>query len=254
MTPTTRSTAAGPERRALLDGLLRRARACGEAGPLVLRGSLLLDALVSGARTPQDVDFAVRGPFDAAAAARVVEAVLATEDPGGPALALERVEVIFAETRFPGLRAVVRGGGDRFQVDLGYGDPLPAPPMLVAIEGVGEVRACTAETLWGWKLHGLVEHGRGKWRAKDLFDLWLLDARLALDPDALRAAVALAFSSRDTPLAALDDFRLRPDWGMSRGSARKWRALARRGANVPELGEAREAVRRAVARLGHSAV
>lgn len=249
MTPTTRSTAAGPERRALLAGFLRRTRACAEAAPLVLRGSLVLDALCPGARTPQDVDFVAEGAFDAAAAERIVRAILAIDDPLGPALALDALEVIFAETRFPGLRAYVTGAGDRFQVDLAFGDPLPAPACEVAIADVGAVRACTAETLWGWKLHGLVEHGRGRWRAKDLFDLWLLRTRLPLDAAALRDAVALAFSSRDLPLAALDDIRTREDWGQSRGGARKWRALAGRAAAVPDFREARAVVRAAIEAL-----
>jgi hypothetical protein len=34
-----------------------------------------------------------------------------------------------------------------------------------------------------WKVHGLVEFGRGQWRAKDLVDAWLLATRLTHDED-----------------------------------------------------------------------
>ena len=99
---------------------------------------------------------------------------------------------------------------------------------------VGEVLACAPETLFGWKLHGLAEFGRGKWRAKDLYDLDLLWRHGALDRDATRAAVELAFSSRALPLSALDDFRARPTWGQSFGGNRKWRALRKANPQITD--------------------
>jgi hypothetical protein len=114
-----------------------------------------------------------------------------------------------------------------FHVDFGLGDPLSLPPRPVHVDGVGEVLACAPETMWSWKLHGLVEHGTGRWRAKDLYDLDLLWSDVPMERAALRPAVELAFSSRAMSLAALDDFRGRDSWGQSRGGKRKWRLLAR---------------------------
>jgi nucleotidyltransferase AbiEii toxin of type IV toxin-antitoxin system len=246
---------AGPEapltagRDAVLRAFLRRALACPEATGLVLRGSLLLDALCPGARAPQDVDYLVLDPFDPAAYERLARAIVATPDPAsGPPLAFDRAEIIFGETTAPGLRAFVRSGDEAFQIDLASNDPLPEPPRPIDVVGVGPVLACTPETLFGWKLHGLVERGRGRWRPKDLFDLYTLHTRLPLAPGPARAAIELAFSSRDTPLWALDDLRGRPAWGQSSGGARLWRVFVRRnpGANAPDFVTARDAVRAAL--------
>ena len=66
--------------------------------------------------------------------------------------------------------------------------------------------------------------------------------RLSLDHATLRSSIELAFSSRQTSLEQLDDFLVRPDWGQSRGGARKWRMLE---AEKPEFLEVREIVRKA---------
>ncbi len=183
----------------------------------MLRGSLVTAALCPGARAPVDVDF--------------------------------------AGTASPGLRAIVAGDvggvrGHQFQIDLAIGDPMAVPARPVLIPGVGAVVACAAETLFGWKLHGLCEHGRGRWRAKDLFDLDLLWRHAGLDREATRAGVAVAFGSRGLGLAALDDFRSRGDWGTSRGGVRKWRALTAAHPGVEEFLVVRERVREALGSLG----
>jgi hypothetical protein len=205
---------------------------CARDTDWILRGSLLLNALIPEARPPVDVDYLVPGPFDP-------DATLARAQSIAP---ITRSLVLYGETKFPGLRLFAGA----LQVDFGFGDPLPAQPRPIAIDGVGPVLACTPETLFGWKVHGLVEHGRGRWRAKDLFDLHLMWTRLRLDRAELRAAIELAFTSRETPISALDDFRTRLDWGESRGGRRKWRTLV---AAKPPFGEVREIVRRSVAEI-----
>jgi hypothetical protein len=247
MTPTSPSIAAGSERP--LKSWLRRASAHPRGAELVLRGSLVLGAFCPDrARPAADVDYLVAGRFDAAATTALAHAIAALPDDGS-ALAVERTEVIWEETPFPGLRAYVVAADDTFQVDFAFGDPLSLPPRAVTIEGVGPVLGVAPETLFAWKLHGLVEFGRGRWRPKDLYDLDLLWAAVPLDRVALRAAVELAFGSRALPLSALDDFRARESWGTSRGSARKWRLLARRcqpGSPPGDFLEARARVRGAI--------
>ncbi|HWO21477.1 MAG TPA: nucleotidyl transferase AbiEii/AbiGii toxin family protein [Kofleriaceae bacterium] len=244
MTRTWPSTAAGTDHAAALAGWLRRARG---GPPWVVRGSIVTAALCPGARPPADVDYLAPGDgasFDAAAMEREVRAIAAVADE--LPLEIEATEVIWAETATPGLRARVRAGTVRFQIDLAVGDPMCVPPRPISVAGVGDVLACAPETLFGWKLHGLCEFGPGRWRAKDLFDLDLLWRHAGLDLAATRAAVELAFGSRALPLAALDDFRTRDTWGRSRGGVRKWRALAKAHAAVDDFFATRARVRAAV--------
>ena len=237
MTPTWPSTAAGTDpaiaaNSALICGWLRRSRLEPAAASWVLRGSIVIAAQCASARVPGDVDYLLPGDattFDPAAIERAVRSLCAKPD-DTTVLRVETCEVIWGESASPGLRVFLRGDvGDvrdhDLQADIAVGDPMCVPPLPIMIAGVGEVLACARETLFGWKLHGLAEFGRGKWRAKDLFDLDLLWRHGGLDRAALRAAVALAFSSRDLPLSALDDFRTRPTWGQSLGGNRKWRVL-----------------------------
>jgi hypothetical protein len=237
MTPTWPSIAAGTDgaraaRTRRLVAWLRCAAAEPALSSWVLRGSIVTAALCPGAREPGDVDYLAPGDgasFDAGAIEAAVRAACARRE-ANAGFEVERVEVIWPESPAPGLRAFIAGDVDGapvepFQIDIAVGDPMCVPPRVLAIAGVGDVLAVAPETLFGWKLHGLAELGRGKWRAKDLYDLDLLWRHDALDPDATRAAIALAFSSRDLALAALDDFRTRATWGQSLGGNRKWRVL-----------------------------
>ncbi|MBK8252557.1 MAG: nucleotidyl transferase AbiEii/AbiGii toxin family protein [Polyangiaceae bacterium] len=238
-----------PARNELLLGWLRRGNQCARAQDLVLRGSLMLGAVCPGARPPMDVDYLVPGLFNAQACEQLALEIAAQPDVSTH-ISLERCVVIFGETQFPGLRAFVRGesavGPASFQVDFGFGDPLSSPAVPVVIPRVGSVLACTLETLFGWKLHGLVEFGRGRWHAKDLFDLWLIWTAAQLDIQATRAAVELAFSSRFLGLDALDDFRTRPSWGESRSGQKKWRSFRNKHRGAPDFTVARSVVRQAV--------
>jgi hypothetical protein len=241
-----------PSRAALAAWLRRAARHQASDAQRILRGSLLIGAYCPGRGRPSnDIDYLMPGDFDAGATAHLVDAIVAVADPQAAPLVLERTELTWAETAFPGLRAHLRAGDAGFHVDFSCGDPLSLPPRRVRLPDLPgleaqPVLACAAETLFAWKLHGLCEHGLGRWRAKDLYDLDVLWTDAALDRTALRPGVELAFTSRATSLAALDDFRTREGWGASRGGTRKWRSLARQ---VPDLGDflaARGRVRAAV--------
>lgn len=255
MTRTWPSIAAGAEpRAAALAGWLRRAARAGDPA-WVVRGSICTATWCPDARPPADVDYVAPGTaadFDDAALRARLHAIAEAPD-ATTAMTLDHTEVIWAESPAPGVRghviAQAAGVEVRFQVDLAVGDPMCVPPRTLDVADVGPVLACAPETLFGWKLHGLAEFGRGKWRAKDLFDLDLLWRHVALEPAAARAAIELAFGSRALPLAALDDFRTRDGWGLSSGGRRKWRQLARGHAAVDELVATRDRVRAAVAAL-----
>jgi hypothetical protein len=224
---------APPAREALAAWLRRAAQQADATSRLVLRGSLVLGAYCPArARPAADIDYLIvdadgaLAGFDAEATERLARAIVATAD--AAPLVLERSERTWAETAFPGLRVHLRAGEVAFHVDLAAGDPLSLPPRSVRVDGLdAPVRACAPETLFAWKLHGLCEHGAGRWRAKDLHDLDVLWQDAEMERAALAPAIELAFSSRGTTLAALDDFRLRDSWGQSRGGVRKWRQLAK---------------------------
>lgn len=156
-------------------------------------------------------------------------------------------EVTWAETPFPGVRIST----GRLQIDLGWGDPLVAAPVPVTVCGV-ETRGVVPEVMLGWKLHGLFEHGRGRWHAKTLADAVLLMRRLKLDEALAERATRVAFESRGTGSEELARFLDDPTWGQSRGSRNKWRSYRKKAPWVDfELAEAIEVVRASrILRLG----
>ena len=199
MTRTWPSIAAGADpRAAALAAWLRRAATAGDPAWIV-RGSLVTAALCPGARSPADVDYLAPGrgaDFDDAAVAARLYTIAAAPDAQVP-ITIDRTEVIWAESDAPGLRAhaiaQVAGAEVRFGVDVAVGDPMCVAPRAIAVADVGAVPACAPEMLFGWKVHGLCEFGRGRWRAKDLFDLDLLWRHAALD-DLYLALVCQAYT------------------------------------------------------------
>jgi Nucleotidyl transferase AbiEii toxin, Type IV TA system len=216
----------------LLNGWLRRAIQHPAASKLVLRGSILTRALCGQrARKPQDVDcLLLEQPFNAQTTENLALEISRIPDQSTD-LMLEGCKIIWADTPYPGLRVnligrVNNGELQTMQVDFACDDPLSMPPRLLEIEGVGEVLTCAPETLFAWKLHGLVEFGRGRWKPKDLFDLDLLLSSLEFHQAELIKAIELAFDSRNMNITELDDFRTRDSWGCSSRSGRtKWRSF-----------------------------
>ncbi|UQN10670.1 nucleotidyl transferase AbiEii/AbiGii toxin family protein [Deinococcus sp. QL22] len=240
----------GPsELQPLLRGWLRRAGQHPATSDWVLRGSLVTRTLCGQGRVPADVDYLVSSPYQPDTLAAVIAEVAQLSD-YGTRLTLTRTEAIWAETSFPGLRAFLvgqhNGQEQHFQVDFSFGDPMAQAAVTLLMPEVGPVLACPAETLWAWKLHGLVEFGPGKWRGKDLYDLHLLQTSLRLDFSVLPEVVVLAFSSRQTPLSDLDELRTRDSWGCSVSNGRKWRTFQRRAGVQAEFLEVRNGVRAVV--------
>lgn len=245
-------------------GWLGRVARSSHRDRLVLRGSLLTSAWCPG-RAAADVDHLVLGGFQQAEARAIVEELISlpdddvTFDPS----TLAHV-VIWAETPSPGLRSKVigrtRSGAEALlQVDLGQGDALAVAPVPVSIDGVGPVLGVSPETMFAWKTDGLFEFGHGSWRAKDLYDLWLIDRNVTLDHDALVVTVRAAFQSQKMELSVADRFLFTELWGASRGSRRRWESFGRKQGiteSLPEIARAIGAVRTRLlpvfAALGHS--
>jgi Nucleotidyl transferase AbiEii toxin, Type IV TA system len=240
----------------LLNGWLRRAIQHPAAPKLVLRGSILTRALCGDhSREPQDVDYLLlEQPFNAQTTEKLALEISRIPDHSTD-LMLESCNTIWADTPYPGLRVNLIGRVGNFelqsmQVDFACDDPLSMPPRMLELEGVGQVLTCAPETLFAWKLHGLVEFGRGRWKPKDLFDLDLLLSNLEFDKAELLTAIELAFTSRDMHINELGDFRTRDSWGCSSRSGRtKWRSFQLKyGQNINFL-ETRDRVRHAVNKI-----
>ena len=204
-----------------LTAFLGRLARSPRAAACVLRGSLVTAHHVPGRRA-RDVDLLALDVDSLDGLHRLVDSL----DTAGDALPPLTREETWLNTASPGLK--LRLGG-ALEVDLGFGDPLAAPPVTLVVAGV-PLLAVGPETMAAWKAHGIVEFGRGRFRAKDIWDLVALTERVRpFDLALFDRALALAFSSRQTPLAALDELLFDPTWGHGRSSRRKWRQLARSG-------------------------
>lgn len=212
-------------------GLLRRLARSPAADELVLRGGMMM-RLWSGSvpRPVEDIDFLARFPFDTAATVSRLESLCRLDAGDAVRFGALRSEVIWAETAFPGVRAFVEvtlPGAAPFElrVDTGFGDPMNPPPEWMEQslpEGApARVLACRPETLFAWKVHGLFERGKGRFRPKDLFDVYLLASHAPLDPALLPRALRLAFDSRGDSLE-LTSRLASGDFGKSPWSLEKW--------------------------------
>lgn len=242
-----------PPKAELLLAFLRR-------GPFptswVLRGSVVTRAHHPAGRAPVDLDYVVVAESwePDVVVAEVRRLVAASPHDEGARLHGDGIAVvpIWEETTAPGVRvtipAEVERERDELQIDFAFGDPIVVPNEPIVFEGVGPLLAVARETLVAWKIHGLVEWGRGRWRPKDLFDLDLL-LSAPLRDEQLRAALDVAFSSRKTDLAALADLVFRPRWGESTGRRKLWQKLAERYPHA-DFPRARGRVVAALERLG----
>lgn len=243
----------------VLEAVLRRVG--GDDG-FALRGSMLTRLLAAPFPRPAaDLDFAAAGavPYDVAATAERLLGPLAA-DVGDDVRFLPHrcgAKAIWEQSAFPGVRLSVTaeafGATHTTSVDVGFGDPLVPPagridyPVLVG--PAAAVWAVHPATLIGWKLHGLAEWGRARWRPKDLLDLWLLTARVDLAADALGEAIRVAFASRGYDPADARRVIADPDrWAWSAAEAR-WAAYRRARADAPVPPSAAVAAAAVAARL-----
>ena len=212
--------------------VLRRLAQSAEVEALVLRGGLMMRRWSGPVPRPvEDLDFLARFPFDAAETLRRLEAVLQVDVRDGFSFGARRSEVIWAETAFPGVRVFVEtrlpgvDGAFELRIDTGFGDPMDPGPAWTEYDvgegGAARVLACRPETLLGWKLHGLFERGKGRFRPKDLFDVYLLTRYAPLETALLPGALRLAFQSRGDSLELMERL-LVGEFGRSPWSHEKW--------------------------------
>lgn len=230
---------------------LRRLAASPQREVFVVRGGIVTAHYVAPHPRPSaDLDLLAELPFEPDRLAQRLAEVVALALDDGATLVHERDEIIWAETEFPGLRTFLRYDRDEppLQVDIGWGDPLVDGPLAVDLLPGVSLRCCRPETLFAWKVHGLFEHGKGRWRAKDLHDLDLLSRFVSLDQDRVTRALVVAFESRGDSLALIDRL-LADEFGHSRGSRRKWQRFVCEAAPEVDLDELPQVLARLRSRL-----
>ena len=222
---------------------------------------MLTRAWIAPLRRPaRDLDYVGDFPFDVDDTARRLRPALATELPDGVRIDAARATFrgIWQGTAFPGVRvelALGLGRADQqLSIDIGFGDPLVPPAMVIVLGDVlGDVlsdardgiavRAVRPETQLAWKLHGLAEMGPS-WRPKDLADLWAIATRVPLEAAALPPAIAAAFESRGFPISAAAEILYAEHWS-TKTARLKWAAQPRDG--VPDLAQTLADVRERLA-------
>ena len=228
----------------LLESVLRGVSHSIYVDEFVLRGGMLTRLWVSsGRRIAEDVDFLGLYPFDIESTGEKFAKIFRNIDNNtdladGITLDIDSLEVkgIWLETEFPGVRvninAAVEDYQKNIQIDVGFGDPLvPAAqwidyPMLTTEKL--KLQAASPESMFGWKLHGLVEQGFKRWRPKDLYDLMLFTKEVKLDEKEVRAAISTAFSSRNTTLEEIYYILSTPEWWDRSKNRSKWKWYLRR--------------------------
>ena len=222
----------------MLDATLAHLHSTPFGRQCVLRGSLLTERWVPGRRV-NDIDFLVDGEWTPTSLSPVVKDAFA-------AMADVTCEVttIWAETDFPGVRASLVRGTEAMQVDFGWGEQLATPPTQTEVRGL-TWRTVSAEVMFGWKVHSLVEHGpRGRWHAKTMADLVLFLRHVKFDRAIAKKAIQLSFDSQNLSVTLLDPVLDDVTWGASRGSRNKWKSYVKKSPWVTfTLGEALAEVR-----------
>jgi len=250
-------------RTAILEGFLQRLAYSSLKHTMVLRGSLLTRQIVHPqVREARDLDFVACFPWDendpvgeVLRRIREVCGINLSPDDGvhfGDSSTISGV-VIWEGSDTPGVKVSISSAslyGQHYQeieIDVGFNDPLDPPPFWLSYKALPMFRAPTAfrilavrpELLFAWKLHGLFENNtinelgqdiQGKWRMKDLHDLWLLARALTSGgPDGIPVqlknisrAVEVAFASREQDPRLISRLISR-DFGCSTGSQRRWR-------------------------------
>lgn len=230
-------------REALMHSFLRRLSLSPYRSGLILRGSMLTRQWCPE-RSADDLDFVDQTNLPLSAQAQAIADIAALPDPTHETtLDVHNTlqEVIWANSPWPGTRVLLQGKiqdhTEVFQVDLGSGDPLSEGHWLLPWPGTPLPLLITPpQTLFAWKTHGLFEFGRGKWRAKDAYDLLLLHRHFHFSTEELIRPLKVAFESRLTPFSLAQPFLEDPLWGFSRSSQRKWRTFQRRSQmSLPEL-------------------
>ncbi|MEM6751630.1 MAG: nucleotidyl transferase AbiEii/AbiGii toxin family protein [Cyanobacteria bacterium P01_C01_bin.38] len=227
----------------LLESVLRRVSDSIYVDELVLRGGMLTRLWVSAERRiAEDVDFLGLYDFDIEKTEEKFKDILKNSNfVDEVKFDIDSLEVtgIWLETEFPGARVNINAAFEDYQkniqIDIGFADPIVPPPqwidypMLTTDESNKyKLQTATPETMFGWKLHGLVEQGFKRWRPKDLYDLMLFTTYIELDETLVKKSIYTAFSSRNTTFEDIYYILSTPEWWDRSKNRGKWKWYIRR--------------------------
>jgi hypothetical protein len=235
-------------RHRLLEGALARLARLPNADRFVLRGGMLMRHWFRPWDRPAaDLDLVSTGDFSVDETAQRFRPLLADRsvDDGVIFDARRfRVEGIWLNTKFPGVRLYatgeVDGVADECSVDVTFGEPLVPQPELreYPLECGESVRLwmCRPETITGRKLHALMHMGMLHWRPKDLNDLRLLLTLVPMNFAELPMAIGASFTSRGNTLAEARSIFSAASWWTLKMSAARWRDFVEESVagSVPE--------------------
>jgi predicted nucleotidyltransferase component of viral defense system len=146
-------------------------------------------------------------------------------------------EDIRARDEYGGIRVKLRATiGDAIvpvQVDVGFGDALPAAPEEIIFPvllhmAAPKLRAYARETVVAEKLEAIAKLGMLNSRFKDYFDLHFLAQKFPFDGGLLAKSIAATFERRGTALPAGLPVGLTPMFSSDPGMARGWQAFWRK--------------------------
>ena len=244
----------------LLESVLRRVADSIYVNELVLRGGMLTRLWISPEkRIAEDVDFLGLYAFDIESTKEKFINIFSDKNTNKNKnknkntntntntnftdeviFDIDSLEVtgIWLETEYPGVRininAVFEDYQKNIQIDVGFGDPIVPPPQwidypMLTTENI-KLPTVTPETMFGWKLHGLVEQGIKRWRPKDLYDLLLFTLYKELDEKLVKKSIFTAFNSRNTTFEEIYYILSTPEWWDRSKNRGKWKWYIRRKA------------------------
>lgn len=117
----------------------------------------------------------------------------------------------------------------RMQVDVGFGDPVVAPPAPQPYPTILDFPApvllgYSPESAIAEKFEAMVKLGLLNGRLKDYYDIWLLSQRFDFRGEILSEAVRQTFGFRGTELVAEPE-SLTPQYARQEGYQQLWRSL-----------------------------
>lgn len=205
-----------------------------EAHRFILRGGMLLRHWVRPFERPAaDLDLVSTAPFDVKMAERQLRPLL-SDDGVDDGLAFNqeryRVQGIWLDTDFPGVRMIAFGVVDGVEYPLGidvtYGESLVPPPLPgeYPIRGAEPIRIqmCQPEAILARKLHALWDMGMRHWRPKDLNDIRLLLSGMPINGDDLGAGIEYSFTSRGDSVAEIRTIFDPESWWATKTASARW--------------------------------
>lgn len=195
-----------------LERLLFRLSLSPHRNNYVLKGGMLVSQwLEHDNRETRDIDFLGFGPPDEVAITAIFAEIMALDTGDGLVFDVGALatSAIREEMEYGGIRLKTFAYLERTRIpvtlDVGFGDALTDAtltidyPSLLDMEQP-KIRSYPPETVIAEKFQALVALGLANGRMKDFHDIWAVPKALAIEKDALDAAIAATFERRETPI------------------------------------------------------